>query len=97
MNVPSITTPVAHAAAAPVGLTDKVSIRKLDFYYGDSKALNGVSLPLYEHKATAFIGPFGCGKSTLLRVLNRMYELYPNQRADGESSGSDLPVRAQSL
>jgi phosphate transport system ATP-binding protein len=100
MNVPSITTPtVAHAPAAAAGLTDKVSIRKLDFYYGDSKALNGVSLPLYEHKATAFIGPSGCGKSTLLRVLNRMYELYPNQRADGEVllDGEDILSPKQDL
>jgi phosphate transport system ATP-binding protein len=62
----------------------KVDIRNLDFYYGANKALNGVSLRLYEHKVTAFIGPSGCGKSTLLRVLNRMYDLYPGQRATGE-------------
>jgi phosphate transport system ATP-binding protein len=62
----------------------KVSIRDLKFYYGDSLALKSISLPLYAHKVTAFIGPSGCGKSTLLRVLNRMYDLYPNQRAEGE-------------
>ena len=62
----------------------KVSVRGLDFYYGASHALKSVSLPLYENKVTAFIGPSGCGKSTLLRVLNRMYDLYPGQRADGE-------------
>ena len=49
-----------------------------------TKALKNVSLPLYDRKVTAFIGPSGCGKSTLLRVLNRIYELYPNQRAEGE-------------
>jgi phosphate transport system ATP-binding protein len=65
-------------------LKPKVSIRDLKFYYGDSLALKGISLPLYAHKVTAFIGPSGCGKSTLLRVLNRMYDLYPNQRAEGE-------------
>jgi phosphate transport system ATP-binding protein len=65
-------------------LKPKVSIRDLKFYYGDSLALKSVSLPLYAHKVTAFIGPSGCGKSTLLRVLNRMYDLYPNQRAEGE-------------
>jgi len=63
---------------------EKVSVRDLQFYYGPSIALKGVSLPLYEHKVTSFIGPSGCGKSTLLRVLNRMYDLYPGQRAVGE-------------
>ncbi|ATQ69205.1 MULTISPECIES: phosphate ABC transporter ATP-binding protein PstB [Methylosinus] len=62
----------------------KVSVRDLDFYYGQSHALKKISLPLYTHKVTAFIGPSGCGKSTLLRVLNRMYDLYPRQRAEGE-------------
>lgn len=65
-------------------LEPKVSVRDLKFYYGDSLALKSVSVPLYAHKVTAFIGPSGCGKSTLLRVLNRMYDLYPNQRAEGE-------------
>ena len=62
----------------------KVSVNGLDFYYGVSHALKAVSLPLYENRVTAFIGPSGCGKSTLLRVLNRMYDLYPGQRAEGE-------------
>ena len=56
----------------------------LEFFYGDSRALKSISLPLYANKVTAFIGPSGCGKSTLLRVLNRMYDLYPGQRATGE-------------
>ncbi|HTO40959.1 MAG TPA: phosphate ABC transporter ATP-binding protein PstB [Rhizomicrobium sp.] len=64
--------------------TVRVDIRDLNFYYGESKALNGISLPIYDRKVTAFIGPSGCGKSTLLRVLNRMYSLYPGQRAEGE-------------
>jgi phosphate transport system ATP-binding protein len=59
-------------------------IRDLRFYYDDYEALKGVSLPLYDRRVTAFIGPSGCGKSTLLRVLNRIYELYPGQRATGE-------------
>ncbi len=63
---------------------EKVSIRSLQFYYGASLALKSITLPLYDHKVTAFIGPSGCGKSTLLRVLNRMYDLYPGQRAEGE-------------
>jgi phosphate transport system ATP-binding protein len=65
-------------------LEKKVSVRDLKFYYGESLALKSISLPLFAHKVTAFIGPSGCGKSTLLRVLNRMYDLYPNQRAEGE-------------
>ena len=63
---------------------DKVTVRSLDFYYGDNHALKGVNLSLFEGQVTAFIGPSGCGKSTLLRVLNRMYYLYPGQRAEGE-------------
>lgn len=62
----------------------KISVQNVSFYYGATKALKNISLPLYDRKVTAFIGPSGCGKSTLLRILNRMYELYPNQRADGE-------------
>jgi phosphate transport system ATP-binding protein len=63
---------------------DKVTVRSLDFYYGDNHALKGVNLSLFEGQVTSFIGPSGCGKSTLLRVLNRMYSLYPGQRAEGE-------------
>ena len=68
----------------PVDLKARIDIRDLSFYYGTNKALKNVSVPLYDRKVTAFIGPSGCGKSTLLRVLNRIYELYPNQRATGE-------------
>jgi len=75
---------VAHAANTQAGLTEKVTIRDLNFFYGESRALKSISLPLYQNKVTAFIGPSGCGKSTLLRVLNRMYDLYPHQRATGE-------------
>ena len=71
-------------AKPPSAFKDKIVIRGLDFYYGQSKALKDVSLSLYEGQVTAFIGPSGCGKSTLLRVLNRMYDLYPGQRAEGE-------------
>jgi phosphate transport system ATP-binding protein len=62
----------------------RIDIQNLSFYYGATKALKNVSLPLYDKKVTAFIGPSGCGKSTLLRVLNRIYELYPKQRAEGK-------------
>jgi phosphate transport system ATP-binding protein len=70
---PTVATPIAtHAAVETAGLKEKVTIRNLDFFYGESKALKGISLPLYANKATAFIGPSGCSKSTLLRILNRM-------------------------
>ena len=79
---PSRSDPLAlhHAAAAP----PKMSIRDLDFFYGDAQALKRVSFDIAEREVTAFIGPSGCGKSTLLRTLNRMYSLYPRQRATGE-------------
>jgi phosphate transport system ATP-binding protein len=84
MNVASLTVPsVTHTSIDRTGLEERISIRNLEFFYGDSRALKSISLPLYASKATAFIGPSGCGKSTLLRVLNRMYDLYPNQRATG--------------
>ena len=85
MNVAALPVPrVTHAAVDPAALDAKITIRDLNFYYGDARALKNISLSLYDNKATAFIGPSGCGKSTLLRVLNRMYDLYPNQRATGE-------------
>jgi phosphate transport system ATP-binding protein len=84
MNVASPPVPATGKAASSSGFAEKVAIRNLEFFYGDSRALKGITLPLYAHKVTAFIGPSGCGKSTLLRVLNRMYDLYPGQRATGE-------------
>jgi len=63
--------------------TPKIEIRELSFYYGKYKALHEISLDIHERQVTAFIGPSGCGKSTLLRTLNRIYELYPGQRATG--------------
>ena len=62
----------------------KIEIRGLNFYYGETRALHDINMTLADHSISAFIGPSGCGKSTLLRVLNRMYALYPQQRADGE-------------
>ena len=58
--------------------------KKLSFYYGQNQALFGVDLPVKKHAITALIGPSGCGKSTLLRTINRIYDLYPGQRAEGE-------------
>ena len=61
----------------------KMEVKDLRFFYGDSLALKTINLPIYTNKITALIGPSGCGKSTLLRVMNRMYDLYPRQRAEG--------------
>ncbi|QOF68270.1 phosphate ABC transporter ATP-binding protein PstB [Actinobacillus sp. GY-402] len=62
----------------------KIAVNNLNFYYGDFHALKNINLRIAKNKVTAFIGPSGCGKSTLLRTFNRMFELYPNQRATGE-------------
>lgn len=83
-DVSAGTATVNHRGVDIKGLTPKVSIKNLEFFYGDSRALKGINLSLYANKTTAFIGPSGCGKSTLLRILNRMYDLYPGQRATGE-------------
>ncbi len=68
----------------PLKDTSKLHVRELNFYYGEFHALKNISLDIATHRVTAFIGPSGCGKSTLLRAFNRMYELYPGQRASGE-------------
>jgi phosphate transport system ATP-binding protein len=75
-----------------VDVQPKLSVRNLNFYYGGFRALKSISLDIPEKKVTSFIGPSGCGKSTLLRTFNRMYELYPEQRAEGEimMDGSNL-------
>ena len=79
------TTPHAGTdAAASAGSTALLTIRNLEFFYGSNRALKGIDLLLPANQVTALIGPSGCGKSTLLRVLNRMYDLYPGQRATGE-------------
>lgn len=69
-------------ASAPAN--SKITVRDLNFYYGKFHALKGINLDIPENKVTAFIGPSGCGKSTLLRTFNRMFELYPEQRAEGQ-------------
>jgi len=85
--------------APETDITSKLQVRDLNFYYGKFHALKNNSLNIATHKVTAFIGPSGCGKSTLLRTFNRMYELYPGQKATGEilldnenilSPGTDL-------
>ena len=76
--------PAHHAVPVSAGDKAKVDVRDLSFYYGTTKSLKNITLPLMDRKVTAFIGPSGCGKSTLLRAINRIFELYPNQRAEGE-------------
>ncbi|KPK36540.1 MAG: phosphate ABC transporter ATP-binding protein [Gammaproteobacteria bacterium SG8_47] len=66
------------------GAMSKIRVRELNFYYGKFHALKNINLSIAANKVTAFIGPSGCGKSTLLRTFNRMYELYPDQRATGD-------------
>ena len=68
----------------PIRDRSKISVKDLNFYYGNFHALKAINLEIPEKKVTAFIGPSGCGKSTLLRVFNRMFELYPEQRAEGQ-------------
>src|SRR5690349_23344983 len=78
---------VMHAApdkASQAAAAAKLRVRNLNFYYGSFHALKQVNLEIPEKRVTAFIGPSGCGKSTLLRTFNRMFELYPEQRAEGE-------------
>ncbi|OJW76539.1 phosphate ABC transporter ATP-binding protein PstB [Thiobacillus sp. 65-1402] len=70
--------------AMPTGENAAMQVRNLDFFYGDFKGLNNINLDIVNKKVTAFIGPSGCGKSTLLRTFNRMYDLYPGQRAEGQ-------------
>ena len=65
-------------------LTAKSEVRNLSFYYGDYRALKAISMPVHERRVTALIGPSGCGKSTFLRCFNRMHDLYPGNRYDGE-------------
>ncbi|GHU09959.1 phosphate import ATP-binding protein PstB [Betaproteobacteria bacterium] len=77
----------------------KIAVRDLNFYYGKFLALKQISLDIPEHCVTAFIGPSGCGKSTLLRTFNRMYELYPEQRATGSITldGENLLASTQDI
>ena len=82
VEVPDDASATGRKRGAPVV---KFDIRHLDFYYGENRALKDISLQLADRAITAFIGPSGCGKSTLLRILNRMYALYPGQRATGEA------------
>jgi phosphate transport system ATP-binding protein len=82
----------AQTPEVAAGRRAKIQIRKLDFFYGEIQALSGVTLDIPGKQVTALIGPSGCGKSTLLRVLNRMYDMYPDERVTGEAQldGCDI-------
>jgi phosphate transport system ATP-binding protein len=81
VDVPRQTMPPVMAMP---DMPPKITVRDLNFYYGQAKALKSINLTLDTNRVTAFIGPSGCGKSTLLRIFNRMYDLYPGQRAEGQ-------------
>ncbi len=80
----AIKTPVATPAQPLEARPVKLAARNLGFHYGDFAALKGIDLEVPEKRVTALIGPSGCGKSTLLRIFNRIYSIYPGQRASGE-------------
>ena len=105
-NVMTTDVPPTHAAfggmqvASAAALnTARMEIKGLDFFYGDNKALKGIEIAFPDRQVTAMIGPSGCGKTTLLRVLNRMYSLYPGQRATGQVllDGNDILDRRTDL
>ena len=84
MNFEAVATRPEKEHALLPQTSPKMSIRDLNFFYGKFQGLKDIDLDIAERRVTAFIGPSGCGKSTLLRTLNRMYSLYPGQRAIGE-------------
>jgi phosphate transport system ATP-binding protein len=114
IDVSPVDTPTQSPARPPLGTTPMVSVNRtaergvpqtkvvikdLRFYYRNFEALKGINLELYDRRVTAFIGPSGCGKSTLLRILNRIYDLYPGQRATGQVlvDGKDILDPRQDL
>jgi phosphate transport system ATP-binding protein len=99
MRVPVPHSDSGTAPGAEVETTPKLQVRNVNFYYGSYQALKSITMDVPENQVTAFIGPSGCGKSTLLRTFNRMYSLYPEQRAEGEiiMDGEDLLTVKQNL
>lgn len=83
-NFMTLNAPIVGKPKNQEAVSAKMSVRNLNFYYGDFKALKDINLDIADKKVTAFIGPSGCGKSTLLRTFNRMYDLYQGMRADGQ-------------
>lgn len=88
----AIISPTLETRPETAATPAKIAIRHLDFFYGDNRALKAINLDLPERQVTGMIGPSGCGKSTLLRCLNRMYDLYPGQRATGEAMMDDQNI-----
>jgi phosphate transport system ATP-binding protein len=99
MNLPILAALPPNASGAAPFPPVKMSVRDLDFFYGEFQALKKINLDIPERRVTAFIGPSGCGKSTLLRTFNRMFELYPEQRAEGSIllDGEDLLTAKQDV
>src|SRR3989338_3067443 len=89
----------AENTANPKFAAPKITVKDLNFYYGNFRALKDINLSIAEKMVTAFIGPPGCGKPTLLRTFNRMYKLYPKQRASGEIllDGANILDKKQDL
>jgi phosphate transport system ATP-binding protein len=75
---------IGKAAVGDIAAPVRIAVRNLDFYYGDFQSLKNISIDFFDRQVAALIGPSGCGKSTLLRTFNRIYSLYPEQRAEGE-------------
>ena len=90
---------VLQPVAEPSTPNVKIAVKNLQFFYGGFQGLKDINLNILERRVTAFIGPSGCGKSTLLRTLNRMYDLYPGQRAEGEIliNGNNILDKSQDL
>jgi phosphate transport system ATP-binding protein len=90
---------VLQPVETPTTPASKITVRNLNFFYGGFQGLKNINLEILERRVTAFIGPSGCGKSTLLRTLNRMYDLYPGQRAEGEiiMNGKNVLDKSQDL
>ena len=97
INAPVMSANSASTVAPNSQPAAKIQIRDLNFYYGSFRALKDISIDIPEKQVTAFIGPSGCGKSTLLRTFNRMYDLYPNMRAEGQIYLDGNDVLAKSM
>ncbi|PIK69550.1 phosphate ABC transporter ATP-binding protein, partial [Methylobacterium frigidaeris] len=84
MSAIATAAPVVGQSTADESAAVRLAVKDLSFYYGDFKGLKNINLDFLDRQVTALIGPSGCGKSTLLRTFNRIYSLYPEQRAEGQ-------------
>ena len=82
-TAPAVAVPQVRNAGTDTGAAVRIAVRGLDFFYGTFHSLKGIELDFRDRQVTALIGPSGCGKSTLLRCFNRIYSIYPEQRAEG--------------